>query len=67
MAAVSLLYAPISVYRIVYIIMSAIVLITLHQFFAPTRSDITEEQVETETPDVSDPLALLHKLKAKWE
>ncbi|KAF2882737.1 hypothetical protein ILUMI_23470 [Ignelater luminosus] len=67
MAAVSLLYAPISVYRIVYIITAAIVLITLHQFLAPTRADVIEDQTETETPDASNPLTLLHKMKAKWE
>lgn len=60
MAMAALLYAPISIYRLVYIITATIVFITAHQLFAPTNS---EEEITTETETPSQ----LNNMKSKIE
>lgn len=49
-AIFTLLYTPISVYRINYCLTAVIVTVTIHQLFAPTKTKVEENEIEkTET------------------
>uniref|UniRef100_A0A6P7GD64 GPI inositol-deacylase n=1 Tax=Diabrotica virgifera virgifera TaxID=50390 RepID=A0A6P7GD64_DIAVI len=60
MAIICLLFASISIYRISYILMLTIVVVTLHQVFAPQEDDSVIEEDDDERTRYSD-------LKAKME
>ncbi|XP_072396042.1 GPI inositol-deacylase [Diabrotica undecimpunctata] len=60
MAIICLLFASLSIYRISYILMLTIVVVTLHQVFAPQEADSVSEEDDDERTRYSD-------LKAKME
>lgn len=58
LAIASVMFSVISLYRLTYLLTISIVIVTLHQLFAPSEDGATEEN----TSDV-----YAEKVKAKWE
>lgn len=67
-AVICLIYTPIHIYRLTYILTMVICVVTLHQLFAPEQ---TEESTSTEEQDdlltEKDPVERIGEIKSKME
>lgn len=63
-ATATLIYAPISVFRLNYVIAGTVALITLHQLFAPSRS---QGEMEMQTSQSVPSFWSYEGIKAKLE
>lgn len=66
MALLCLIYAPIHIYRLTYMLMSTVVVVTIHQLFGPEG----EVEAEPEVDDLlreKDPAERIEEMKAKME
>lgn len=64
LALITIVYCPISVYRINYLISCLIVLIILHQLFAPDKSNVQENLEDNDENNIS---SMFEKIKTKLE
>lgn len=63
MALACLIYAPLNIYRLSYILTATLAVTTLHQLFAPCLS---EDETEDDD-DEPNPIALMEDIKTKLE
>lgn len=66
MAILCLVYAPIHIYRLNYFITSVILVVTLHQIFAPEQP-AEESESSVGAAEEQDPIERYEQIKQKME